>query len=280
MFTDVTLSGVSHRGYGDRVIDAADAWERLLTVRTPRSAEDAGLVFDDDWRWADTASEDATALARRYTPLCLDGTVCAFAQLGQSSDGFIAPLDGHPVYVTGEQDRLHLHRLRALADAVVVGAGTAIADDPRLTVRACAGTNPVRVVLDRSGRVPRDRRVFTDGEAPTLLVCGQRTRVHATGFDVLRLPGDDGFDTGALLTALVARGLSRVLVEGGAVTVSRFLRQRSLHRLFVTSTPDRLGAGVPGLARATLGSPNRRFGLGRDTCAEYVLPVTTPATGV
>ena len=103
--------------------------------------------------WRQDASPEAALLAERYLPLCLGGPRLAFAQLGQSLDGFIATRTGDADYVTGEEDRRHLHRLRALADAVVVGAGTAVADDPQLTVRACAGTNPVRVVLDPQGHL-------------------------------------------------------------------------------------------------------------------------------
>ncbi|MBI0385658.1 RibD family protein, partial [Streptomyces albiflaviniger] len=114
----------------------------------------------------------ARLLVDRYLPLCLAGPGLTIAQLGQSLDGFIATRTGDADYVTGEEDRRHLHRLRALADAVVVGAGTAVADDPQLTVRACTGAHPVRVVLDPRGRVPLDRRVFTDGSAPTLWVVG------------------------------------------------------------------------------------------------------------
>jgi riboflavin-specific deaminase-like protein len=186
------------------------------------------------------------------------------------------------VYVTGEEDRLHLHRLRALADAVVVGAGTAIADDPRLTVRACAGANPVRVVLDHRGRVLNGRRLFTDGSAPTLWVLakGRRTAAHAVaGVEVVEVPcGESGFAPEYLLDALAERGLGRVLVEGGGVTVSRFLHAEALQRLYVTIAPVLVGDGVPGLRfpgparmREALRAPSRRFVLGEDLLFELDL---------
>ena len=150
------------------------AWELLLGVRSEADADAAGLVRGPDGirRWGQGASPEAEALADLYLPLCLAGPRLTVAQLGQSVDGFIATRTGDADFVTGEEDRRHLHRLRALADAVVVGAGTAVSDDPQLTVRACAGTNPVRVVLDPRGRVPLERKVFTDGSAPTLWVVG------------------------------------------------------------------------------------------------------------
>jgi riboflavin-specific deaminase-like protein len=266
------------------VLDAFQAWERLLGVRTAGDAEAAGLVRGDGgaWRWHHDASPEAAHLADLYTPLCLAGPRFVFAQLGQSVDGFIATRTGDAVYVTGEEDRLHLHRLRALADAVVIGAVTAVADDPRLTVRACAGANPVRVVLDPGGRVLRRRRVFTDGSAPTLWVlgAGRRTAEHAIdGVDILQLPGgDEGFSPAGILDALARRGLGRVLIEGGGVTVSRFLREGALQRLYLTVAPVLVGDGIPGLRfpgtermREALRAPVRRFTLGGDSLFEFDL---------
>ncbi|QHC22484.1 RibD family protein [Streptomyces sp. GS7] len=263
-------------------VDPAAAWERLLRVRTADEAAAAGLVPDGAGgaRWAGAAAPGAAWLAERYLPLCLAGPRVAFGQLGQSLDGFIATRTGDADYVTGEEDRRHLHRLRALADAVLVGAGTAVADDPRLTVRACAGRDPVRVVLDPRGRVPRQRQVFTDGAAPTLWVVGPDAAAEGVGdgVEVLALPDAAAFAPRRLLAVLAARGLGRVLVEGGGVTVSRFLRARALDRLYVTVAPVLLGDGVPGLRfpgtpvmRDALRPPLRRALLGEDTLFELDL---------
>jgi riboflavin-specific deaminase-like protein len=268
----------------DRVLAEDAAWERMLHVRTRSDADAAGLVLDDGhWRWLDEATPRAQHLADLYAPLCLAGESTAFAQLGQSLDGGIATRTGDAVFVTGEADREHLHRLRALADAVVVGVDTVRADDPRLTVRACAGDNPVRVILDHRGRVERARHVFTDASAPTLWLTGcaddDAVRDLPAGVEVVRLPcGDDGFTPGQVLDALAARGLNRVLVEGGGVTVSRFLVAGLLSRLYVTVAPLILGDGVPGLRfpgtakmSDALRAPVRRFALDDDTLFELDL---------
>ncbi|HEX5119149.1 MAG TPA: RibD family protein [Pseudonocardiaceae bacterium] len=269
----------------DRVLDAESAWKRLLGVHSGADADAAGLVrrTDGGWQWAEEATEQAQHLADLYGPLCLDGAHTAFAQLGQSLDGAIATRTGDAIFVTGEADREHLHRLRALADAVVVGVDTVRADDPRLTVRACAGDNPVRVILDHRGRVERARHVFTDDSAPTLWLTGcaddDTTRDLPPGVEVLRLPCDDGgFTPGEVLDALAARGLGRVLVEGGGVTVSRFLAAGLLHRLYITVAPLILGDGVPGLRFTgtakmsdALRAPVRRFALDDDTLFELDL---------
>lgn len=183
----------------DGILDAAEAWERLRGIRSEADAEAAGLIRGTDGRrrWG-CASPDADILADRYLPLCLGGPRFAIAQLGQSLDGFIASRTGDADYVTGTEDRDHLHRLRALCDAVVIGAGTAVADDPQLTVRTCAGSNPVRVVLDPHRRVPLRHRVFSDGAAPTLWVVGaDKDRGQAVpamdGIDILPLPDAAAF---------------------------------------------------------------------------------------
>src|SRR5262249_11301583 len=83
-------------------------------------------------------------------------------QFGQSIDARIATASGHSHYINGPAGLAHLHRLRALVDAVVVGVGTALADDPQLTVRRVAGPNPARIVIDPSGRMPASARLLND----------------------------------------------------------------------------------------------------------------------
>ncbi|MFB7307195.1 RibD family protein [Streptomyces sp. NPDC056192] len=273
----------------DGTLDAAEAWERLRGIRSEADSEAAGLIRGTDGRrrWG-CASPEADILADRYLPLCLGGPRFAIAQLGQSLDGFIATRTGDADYVTGTEDRDHLHRLRALCDAVVIGAGTAVADDPQLTVRTCAGSNPVRVVLDPHRRVPLRHRVFSDGAAPTLWVVGaDKDRGQAVpameGIDILSLPDAAAFAPRRLLRELARRGLGRVLVEGGGITVSRFLHARALHRLYLTVAPVLLGDGVPGLGfpgpelmRDALRPPTRRAALGEDTLFELDLRTTHP----
>ncbi|MFD5558190.1 RibD family protein [Streptomyces sp. NPDC127068] len=277
------MNGTSSAG----ALTGSSAWRRLLTVRTPAHARSVGLVerSDGTWCWDGPATAAATDLVARYLPLCLAGPRLAFAQLGQSVDGFIATRTGDADYVTGDEDRRHLHRLRALADAVLVGAGTAVSDDPRLTVRACEGAHPVRVVLDPHGRVPADRHVFTDGSAPTLWLVGPDGRpphLVAEGVTVVWLPDREAFAPQRLVEVLNRRGLGRVLVEGGGVTVSRFLHAGALERLYVTVAPVLLGDGVPGLRfdgpdvmRAARRPPLRRAFLGEDTLFEFDLTVPT-----
>ncbi|HEX2632910.1 MAG TPA: RibD family protein, partial [Bradyrhizobium sp.] len=97
-------------------------------------------------------------------------------QIGQSLDGRIATESGHSKYINGPAGLVHLHRLRALVDAVIVGVGTAIADDPQLTVRQVSGPQPARVVIDPKGRLCASARVFADDGVRRLLVTSEGTR--------------------------------------------------------------------------------------------------------
>jgi diaminohydroxyphosphoribosylaminopyrimidine deaminase / 5-amino-6-(5-phosphoribosylamino)uracil reductase len=173
-----------------------------------------------------------------------DGMVVV-GQIGQSLDGRIATESGHSKYINGPAGLAHLHRLRALVDAVVIGVGTALADDPQLTVRRVAGPQPARVVIDPKGRLSAGARVFADDGVRRLLIAAEETRcVVPSGVEAVTLPTDDGqIAPAAILAALAERGLCRVLIEGGADTVSRFLAAGCLDRLHVVVAPIILGAG-------------------------------------
>lgn len=172
------------------------------------------------------------------------------AQLGQSLDGRIATPTGHSHYINGSAGLDHLHRLRALVDAVVVGVGTATADDPQLTVRRVAGPDPARVVIDPRGRLARSARCLAAGTARRLVVTAATTpREAGADVEVIALPCRSGeIDPAAIVASLAERGLRRLLVEGGAGTVSRFLGARCLDRLHIVVAPVILGAGPSGLS--------------------------------
>jgi riboflavin-specific deaminase-like protein len=195
-------------------------------------------------------TDEARDVIELYLPLQLRANL-VIAQLGQSLDGRIATESGHSHYVTGQADILRLHRLRALVDAVVVGAGTIATDNSRLTVRQVEGPNPVRVVLDPDARLDSHRNVFSDGAARTLVVRrGPKGDAPSSATsDVLTMPtnGSGEFEPGAILETLRHRGYRRVLVEGGGITVSRFLRAGVVDRLHITVAPLIIGSGRPAL---------------------------------
>jgi diaminohydroxyphosphoribosylaminopyrimidine deaminase/5-amino-6-(5-phosphoribosylamino)uracil reductase len=175
-------------------------------------------------------------------------------QCGQSIDARIATPTVHSHYINGEAGLAHLHRLRALVDAVVVGVGTAIKDDPLLTVRRVEGPSPVRVVLDPNGRLPPTARVLAADGIRRLVITAQGAP-GALPEGVERVPislHDGQLAPPAIIAALAARGFRRILVEGGADTVSRFVAARCLDRLHVLVAPIILGAGRSSLTLAPI----------------------------
>jgi riboflavin-specific deaminase-like protein len=228
------------RPVGDSEVGAIAAWR-------PGTGWEL-LVPDEDPR---------RAFLELYLPICSASAArpMTIGHLGESLDGFIATQSGESQWVTGEQNLLHMHRLRALSDAVLVGAGTIAADDPQLTTRLVSGASPLRVVLDPGRRLGADYRVFTDNAAETLYVCARSLTdksEHAVGRATIvgvdeRPDGVNGIDAAAVIQLLRARGCSRVFVEGGGVTVSMFLEARLLDRLHIAIAPVFIGDGRPAI---------------------------------
>jgi diaminohydroxyphosphoribosylaminopyrimidine deaminase / 5-amino-6-(5-phosphoribosylamino)uracil reductase len=208
------------------------------------------LAPDGDWqallRARDGAAVPDGALAALFAPVLAppgaeDGCR-VIGRLCQTLDGRIATLSGSSQWIGGPGDILHTHRLRALCHAVIVGAGTVAADDPRLTTREVAGPDPTRIIIDPSGRLPATHQVFREGPPTILVTCTGEGDTHGHA-QVLRMPAP--LDVAALLPRLSALGLTRIFVEGGGVTVSRFLAAGCLDRLHVTIAPVILGSGIP-----------------------------------
>ena len=223
-------------------------------VRVPTDAAD--LVIDPraprGWSAPGAAAvpEDAAQILDLYVPLCVGppSRGLVVGHLGQSLDGRIATNSGVSQFITGRENVEHSHRMRALFDAVLVGARTVEEDDPRLTTRLVPGEHATRVVLDPRRRLGLDFNLFRDDTAETVLLCAASAAGesrHGTA-EVVPLETSGGeLSVGEILAALRRRGLRRIFIEGGGVTVSRFLEAGALDRLHVAVAPVVLGSGRP-----------------------------------
>jgi riboflavin-specific deaminase-like protein len=235
------------------------------------------------WALAPGWNDDAREMFALLKPLLDRGRgsqTWVVGQLGQSLNGCIATRSGDANYVNGQEVLTHLHRLRALSDAIIIGAATATIDNPQLTTRRVEGANPVRVLLDPAVSLSPGLRVFNDGLAPTLLVCDSGQQAQAAQRvgqeQVLGVAGLVDPQTGAmrmrpLIEALARRGLHVLFVEGGGVTVSRFMQQHCMDRLHLSIAPVIIGDGRPGLALPASAAmrdcprpPGRMFRFGAD----------------
>ncbi|KQP59753.1 RibD family protein [Methylobacterium sp. Leaf466] len=168
------------------------------------------------------------------------------AQLGQSLDGRIATPSGDSKYINLCPALDHLHRVRARVDAVVVGIGTVLADDPLLTVRRVAGASPARVVIDPSGRMPSTARCLAEDGARRVVVCRPGAAVPP-GVEAVRMEAEAAFCPLAIVARLGRLGFARILVEGGARTVSAFIDAGAIDRLHLMVAPMLMGSGRNGL---------------------------------
>jgi diaminohydroxyphosphoribosylaminopyrimidine deaminase / 5-amino-6-(5-phosphoribosylamino)uracil reductase len=175
--------------------------------------------------------------------------IFVIGQLGQSLDGRIATPTGESRWINKDPALDHLHGLRARVDAVLVGIGTVLADDPRLDVRRCPGPNPARIILDPRGRLPAHALVLRDDGCRRIVIRQEEVGGPLpAGVEDVRLPKTDApIAPRDILARLAARGLRHILVEGGARTLSHFIADRALDRLHLLVAPVIIGAGQTGL---------------------------------
>jgi riboflavin-specific deaminase-like protein len=196
---------------------------------------------------------ECRALNEAYIKHRSTGMPYVTIKFAQTLDGRIATAAGHSRWVSSAESQKLAHKLRAQNDAILAGAGNIVKDNPELTTRLVKGRNPLRVVLDSNLRIPTDVKVFKNlDKAPTVLATtawdakeklGER---RALGLDVEIVPPDaDGrVDLKALLKALGKREISSVLVEGGAETITSFLRLGLADKIVAIIAPKIMGKGT------------------------------------
>ncbi|GGC73181.1 RibD family protein [Marinobacter halophilus] len=290
-------------------LNADNTWQLILsainqsnvTLPVPGSDHPALRLNGQSWELVDQATDEVRNLLSLFLPLCqpvqnASGTR-VIGQLGQSLDGRIATVTGCSRFINGDDGITHLHRIRALCDAVVVGAGTAVTDNPRLTVRRASGANPVRVVIDRKQRVPPSHHLFTDGEARTIhLVAGDYDPAHKPeqrGLVTIIPCLGDAADSPTpvppelILQVLRDAGLHKIFIEGGGVTVSSFLNAGLLDRLHVMVAPIIIGSGRPAFSLPEIDQLDEALrpraqliNLGSDMLFDLAFDETVPGSGL
>ena len=261
----VTLEPCSHFGKSP---PCADAIVAAGIVRVVASIEDpnpevagrgfaklraAGIAVDVGLGAAE-ATHDHAGHIRRIR----DKRPHVILKLAVSVDDKIAGAAGKTVSITGEAARTRVHLLRAQSDAILVGIGTVLADDPLLTCRlpGMEARSPVRVVLDRALRISGSSRLVHSARQTPLWVmtsetaeAAAATRLGAAGAQVMRVHATaHGLDLPAVLHALSDRGITRLMVEGGARVASSFVAAGLVDEIWLLRGPDTIGAdGVPAL---------------------------------
>ena len=220
----------------------------------------AGIVVDVG-TCADEAARDHAGHFRRVR----DGRPHVILKLAVSPDDKIGASGGTPVAITGETARTRVHLLRAQCDAVLVGIGTALADDPLLTCRlpGMAKRSPVRIVLDRALRLPGDGKLVHSAREVPLWVMTSNTaeapaaaKLGAAGVQVLRVKtSEHGLDLADALRMLSDKGITRLMVEGGAQVAASFVEAGLVDEVWLLRGPNEIGAdGVAALGALPLGA--------------------------
>jgi diaminohydroxyphosphoribosylaminopyrimidine deaminase / 5-amino-6-(5-phosphoribosylamino)uracil reductase len=193
--------------------------------------------------------EDCRRLNEVYIKWITTGLPFVIMKAAISLDGRIATRTGDSKWISNERSRLLVHRIRNQVDAVLVGIGTVVKDDPLLTVRLARGKikDPRRIILDPRLRISPKARILT-GSGKTLVISGSRAPIlkkqelEKKGVEVLSLPDREGqISIKELLICLGRRGITSLLIEGGAEVYGSFLTERQVDKLFVFIAPCLIG---------------------------------------
>ncbi len=229
--------------------------------------------------------EECRSLNEAHFKYMTTGLPLVTVKFAQTLDGRIASATGNSRWISSEKSRRLAHKLRAINDAVMVGIGTVLADDPRLTVRLVRGRNPARVILDSVLRIPPDSKVVTEkGAAATIIAATARadgekvSRLRETGVEVLLTQEDERgeVDIKHLLGMLGQRGISSVLVEGGTGVITALLRLGLADKLVIFVAPKIMGKGIEAVGELNIADVdhalkltfNRVYRLGEDLVIE------------
>ena len=194
--------------------------------------------------------EKAKRLNERFIHNMLTSRPFVISKFAMTLDGKLATHTGHSKWITGEQARYTVHQLRNEVDAILVGIGTVLADNPSLTTRLSdgSGKNPIRVILDSELRTPLDANVVNTDDAKTIIVTSEQVdeaklaALGEKGVEFIFVPKTEtGLDLNTMLTELYKKGITDVLVEGGSEINASFLRAGFIDKYLIYIAPKLLG---------------------------------------
>ncbi len=208
------------------------------------------------------------SLAQASDHLQLTGLPLVTLTYAQSLDGSLTARRGQPLALSGPKSMQLTHQLRAAHGAILVGLGTVLADDPRLSVRLSPGDHPQPVILDSLLRTPTSARLVSEPVQPLWIATTEaapqdrRNALLARGVRLLELPvcSDGGISLPALLAQLAKRGINSLMVEGGARVIASFLHQRLANQVLLTIAPCFVG-GLAALESPISGEFPRLLGM-------------------
>jgi len=238
-----------------RVVAPTRDPNRLVSGRGFKTLRSAGIVVD-----VGTMKKEAELLNEKFISPMKSGRPYIALKIAQTLDGRIVDGAGKSKWITGEDTRRYVHQLRAEHQAVLVGAGTILKDDPELTVRLVRGRTPTRIVVDGSLRIPRQAAVFNTSVAPTVMLTRassmRRKRTHVLhlenmGVQVLGIRARGELGAEVISDVLGLLGISSVLVEGGSRMFSRFLDEGLADKLYLFIAPKMFGKGLSALELRT-----------------------------
>ncbi len=234
-----------------RVVIAMQDPNPLVAGRGIRKLRKAGIDVA-----ADVLRDDAVKLNEAFVKFITKRVPFVLLKVAQTSDGFIAQSSGSSRWITSKASRVFVHQLRSRYDAVLVGAGTAISDNPQLTVRHIKGRNPLRVLIDGRLRTPLRSKLFTDRHrSRTIVYTANRKKskqLQRKGI-MVRICREENFQISlrAVLSDLASHNVASVMVEGGQQMFEQFLRQRLADKIIVFQSPKQFHKGIPAFGKMT-----------------------------
>jgi len=200
---------------------------------------------------------------RPYFKFITTGLPYVTVKFAQSVDGRIATATGHSRWISSPESLKFAHKLRAVNDAVLVGAKTLEKDDPLLTTRLVKGTSPVRIVLTRSGKINFKRKLFTDSTAQTIVATRKDVNLKpGVGFETIHIKERSGtLSLSDLLKKLGQMGIVTLLIEGGSEVITSFIKQKVVDKIVILVAPKLLGNGISPVGELGIGKIDKAISL-------------------